>query len=290
MSMELLQMKIRKTKNPTVLDLDMLPSQIPPHILREEGHFLPAWQRCVLELLGALRGLIPAVKFNFSSFAVEGTEGLVVLSRLLDQAKSLGYYVILEVPEALTPQRAQANADIFLDNRWPCDGFLISCYIGSDAIKPYALGLENCEKTLFVTARTANRSAMELQDLLTGGRHVFEAVSDVVNRYQNTQKTKSGYDRVALVGPASSAAILQKLREKYKNLFILVDGYDYPSANAKNCAAAADKLGHGVIVCSGTAISSAWQIEDRDGTEYLEDARQAAERMKKNLGRYFTIL
>lgn len=292
MSIERLQEKIRKTKNPSILDFDMIPSQIPPHIMHEEGKYIKAYTRFCMELMDGLRGVIPAVKFHFSGMALEGTEGLTALSRLLDYAHNRGYYVILEAPDALTAQRAQANADAIFseENRWPCDGVLISAYIGSDAIKPYAAKLEEWNKTLFVAVRTANRSAIELQDLLAGGRHVFEAKSDVVNRYKNTQASKSGYERVAVVGPASSAAILHKIREKYRNLFIMVDGYDYPNSNAKNCAEAADKFGHGVIVCGGTSITSAWQIEGNDGTEFVENSKEAAERMKKNLTRYFTVL
>lgn len=292
MSMERLQAKIRKTKNPSVLDFDMLPEHIPPHIMAEEGKFMKAYTRYCMELMDGLRGIIPAVKFNFGGMAMEGTEGLVALSALLDYAHNRGFYVLLEAPDALTAQRAGANADAIFsqDNRWPCDGVVVSSYIGSDGIKPYAAKLEDYDKTLFVVVRSANRSAMELQDLLIGGRHVFEAKSDIVNRYKNAQPAKNSYDRVALVGPASSAAILQKIRQKYKNLFIMVDGYDYPNSNAKNCAEAADQLGHGVIVTAGTSITAAWLIEDNDGTEFMADALEAAERMKKNLTRYFTVL
>ena len=292
MSIDRLQQKIRKSKNPSVVDFDITQAHIPPHIMAEEGKLVKAYIRFCMELMDSLRGIVPAVKFNFGGFALLGTEGLTALSKLLDHARSRGYYVILEAPDALTAQRAQSNADLIFsdEENWPCDAVLISAYIGSDSIKPYAAKLEQYDKALFVTTRTGNRSAMELQDLLTGGRHVFEAKSDIVNRYKNSQATKSGYDRVALVGPATSAAILQKLREKYKNLFILVDAYDSPSANAKNCAEAADKLGHGVAVCSGTNLTAAWLVEDHDGTEYLTDALDAAERMKKNLSRYFTVL
>lgn len=292
MSMERLQEKIRKTKNPSILDFDILPTHIPPQIMAEEGKFLKAYTRYCMELMDGLRGMIPAVKFSFSGLALEGTEGLVTLTTLLDYAHNLGFYVILEVPDALSAQRAQINADAIFseDNRWPCDGVLISSYIGSDGIKPYAANLADYNKTLFVAVRTANRSAMEVQDLLSGGRHVFEAKSDIVNRYKNPQPVKGGYDRVALVGPASSGPILRKMREKYKNLFILVDGYDYPNSNAKNCAEAADQFGHGIIVCAGASITGAWAIEGNDGTDFMMDAKEAAERMKKNLTRYFTIL
>ncbi len=292
MSIDRLQEKIRKTKNPSILDFDITNEQLPPHLLAEEGRFVKAYTRFCLELMDGLRGMIPAVKINFGGFALLGTEGLVALSRVLDYGKKLGYYMILEAPEALSAQRAKSNADLIFheNNTWPCDGILISAYIGSDAIKSYAAYLEETGKSLFVVVRTSNRSAMELQDLLSGGRNVYDAKADVVNRYKNTKATKSGYDRIALVGPASSASILRKLREKYKNLFLLVDGYDYPNANAKNCAEAVDKLGHGAVICGGTSITAAWLAEENDGTEYVADAQEAAERMKKNLTRYFTVL
>lgn len=292
MSIDRLQDKIRKTKNPTVLDFDISNDHLPPHILRSEGTFQKAYARFCIELMESFRGFIPAVKFNFSAFALLGTEGLVALSRVLDSAKKLGYYVILEAPEALSAQRAQSNADLLFSelDQWSCDGILLSAYIGSDGIKPYIAHLEYSDKSLFVAVRTANRSAAEIQDLLTGGRNVFDAVADIVKRFENSNASKSGYDRIAIVGPASSASILKKLREKYHKMFILVDGYDYPNANAKNCAAAADKLGHGMIVCGGTQITAAWKAADNDGLDYLQDAKEAAERMKKNITSYFTIL
>lgn len=292
MSIERLQEKIRKTKNPSILDFDITPEQLPPYLLAEEGSFLRGYTRFVIELMGELRGFIPAVKFQFSSFALLGSDGLAMLAKILSRAKSQGYYVILEIPEALSAQRAALNANLLFaqENPWYFDGLLLSSYIGSDGIKPYAEKLEQSGKALFVAVRTANRSAMELQDLLTGGRNVCDAMADIVNRYGKNPTSKSGYDRIGIVGPASSAPILHKLREKYKNLFILVDGYDYPNANAKNCAEAMDGLGHGGIVCGGTQITAAWKNADGEEREYLMYAREAAERMKKNLSRYFSVL
>lgn len=292
MSIDRLQEKIRKTKNPTLLSLDLTPGQLPPQLLQQEGSQPKAYTRFCMELLDEFRGFIPAVRFDFGALALMGTEGLIALSRVLEYAKNKGYYVLLSVPEALSAQRAQANAELLFreDCQWYFDGLILSAYIGSDAIKPYAARLEQEDKALFIAVRTGNRTAPELQDLLTGGRHVFEAMTDVVNRYKNVHATKSGYDRVAVVGPASMPQILSKLRDKYKNLFILVDGYDSPSANAKSCADAMDKLGHGGIVCSGSAIGAAWLAAEKDGLDYVADAREAAERMKKNLTRYFTVL
>lgn len=292
MSIDRLQEKIRKTKNPTLLDFDIQPEQIPPHLLKEEGSFDKAYTRFCMELMEAFMGIIPAVRFSFAGFALLGTQGLCALSLLLDKAKQMGFYVLLEIPEALSAQRAACNAELLMrqGTQWPCDGYILCAYGGSDGVKPYAQRLEQEEKSLFLVARSGNKSAFELQDLLTGGRFVYEAKTDMVNRFQNVHATHSGYDRIGVVGPATSGAILQKLRSKYKNLFLLVDGYDYSGANAKNCAEAADRFGHGMIVSSGAAITAAWMARENDGLDYITDAKESAERMKKNLLRYFAVL
>ncbi len=292
MSIQRLQEKIRKTKNPSILDFSMTAQQLPPQLLQSEGSFPKAYTRFCMELMDGLRGVIPAVKFNFAMLTFWGTEGTLALIRLLEHGKKSGFYTVLEIPEALSSQQAEACADILFsdDCLWHWDGILLSSYIGTDGIKPYADRLEAAGKSLFVAVRTANRSATELQDLLCGGRNVFDAMADLANRFKKQKPPKGGYDAIGLVGSASSTAVLQKLREKYKNLFILVEGYDYSGANAKNCAAAADKLGHGVVVCGGTSITSAWQIAENDGTEFVTDGVEAALRMKKNLTKYFTVL
>ena len=101
---------------------------------------------------------------------------------------------------------------------------------------------------------------------------------------------KLGYSRIGALTAASSAESLRSLRGKYPRVFFLVDGYDSPSANAKNCSYAFDRLGHGAVVCAGETITCAWKQAQSDGGDFLEQAVGAAERMKKNLTRYVTIL
>ena len=292
MSMDRLQEKIRKTKNPTLLHFELTAEDLPAHLLEQEGNFIKAYTRFAWEILEKLQGVIPAVRLSFGSFALLGDAGLAALAKISDKAHKLGYYVLMDMPEALSFRQAQIQADLVFHAMFPWyfDGALISAYIGSDAIKPYVARLEQKDCSFFVCVRSGNRSGAELQDLLTGGRHVFEAMADIVNRFKNTKATKSGYDRVAITGPASSASILRKMREKYKNLFILVDDFDSPSANAKNCAEAVDKFGHGAVICVGSSITAAWRLNENDGTDFAADALEATERIKKNLTRYFTVL
>jgi hypothetical protein len=101
---------------------------------------------------------------------------------------------------------------------------------------------------------------------------------------------RSGYCRIGMMGSATSGDSLRNLRTKYKHIFLLVDGYDYPNANAKNCAVAFDQLGHGAAICAGTSITAAWQQDGKDGREFVESALAACERIKKNICRYITVL
>lgn len=288
MSVDTLQEKIRKSKNPTMLELCLGKEDIPPQI-EEAG--AAACARYCRELLSGLKDTVSAVRVSFTAFALLGAEGLSALSEVLAFAKKQGYYVALDAPELLSPKTAAMTAEALLgaDSAFSCDGLIISGYAGSDIIKPFLSYCKEGKKDIFVVARTANKSAPEIQDLLAGGRLVHAAAADHVNRYGADTAGKFGYTRVGLLAGASSAQSLRELRAKYPKLFILIDGADYPNANAKNCSFAFDKFGHGAAACVGSAICAAWK-QAEEGTDPIAAAVAAAERMKKNLNRYVTVL
>ena len=286
MSVDILQEKIRKTKNPSVLELNLALSDLPPRFEKTAAGYGDFCR----QLLDGLKGIVPAVRFSFSAFALHGA--LEELAKTMTFAAEQGYYVLLDAPEILSPASAKMTAEALLGegSSYACDGLVISGYLGSDVIKPFLPFAKKQQKDLFVVVRTANKSAPELQDLLSGTRLVHAAAADHVNRYGVDTAGKFGYTRVGILAAASAAESLRSLRAKYPKLFFLLDGYDYPNANAKNCSFAFDRYGHGAAACSGSGITCAWKQAESDGEAYLEQARAAAERMKKNLIRYVTIL
>ena len=288
MAMDTLQEKIRKLKNPAVVDFTVGFDQLPPHLLEEEDSALRAYFRFCTELLQGLKGIVPAVRFSVGAFAMQGAEGLSGLQTLLNQAKQQGYYVLLDLPEMFSPLAAE-NTAAAMDN-WPCDGMVITPYLGSDVIRPFLEVCKNGKKDLFIVVRTSNKSAPELQDLLTGSRLVHAAAADIVNRHGQSMIGRYGYSQVAAVAGAGAPDSVRNLRNKYKNIFLLLDGYDYPNGNAKNCSYAFDKLGRGAAACAGSSVTAAWCAAEVDSRDYITAAQQAAERMKKNLTRYITVL
>ena len=289
MSMDVLQERIRKLKCPIIVDLSMKMEHIPA-VIRGEKADAQAYCDYCDALLDALQGCAAGVRLSFDRFALLGM--LEGLQRLLAKAMELGFYVLLDGPQTLSPWMAEETCGVIFaeESKYPCHGMILSPWAGSDCMKPFLCACKDGGKSIFFAVRTANKTASELQDLLAGSRMVHAAAADHVNRYGQDTAGKSGYTRVGILAAASAAESLRTLRMKYPKLFMLVDGLDYPNANAKNCANAFDKFGHGAAVCAGASITAAWKQAESDGSDFLVHAQAAAERVKKNLTRYTTIL
>ena len=284
MSIDALQEKIRKRKCALIVDMTVLPGALPGEGEREEQ------ERFFKELLRALRGRIPGVRFRLSALALMGPEALSMGQKLTQEAQNLGFYVLLDVPEADSPELAAFAARQVAGegSAWACDGVVLPMYAGFDVLQPW---LEPCEKQgldIFALCRTPNKSAAELQDLLCGTRLAYTAVADQAARFAGNCVGKFGYSRVGLTAAAGVPASIRNLRSKYPNLFLLVDGMDTTGANFKNVSFAFDKLGRGAAYCAGAMVTQSWKQEE--GADIMSAAQKEVERQKAALQRYVTFL
>ena len=284
MSIDALQEKIRKRKCALIVDMTVFPEDLPGEGSAEE------LERFSKELLRALRGRVPGVRFRLSALALMGPEALSMGQKLTQEAQNLGFYVLLDVPEADSPELAAFAARQITGegSGWACDGVVLPMYAGFDVLQPW---LEPCEKQgldLFALCRTPNKSAAELQDLLCGTRLAYTAVADQAARFAGNSVGKFGYSRVGLTTAAGVPASVKNLRTKYPNLFLLVDGMDFTGANFKNVSFAFDKLGRGAAYCAGTMVTLSWK--QQEGTELAAAVQKEVERQKAALQRYVTFL
>lgn len=283
MSVDILQEKIRKTKCPIIVDLAMRLEDLPPD-QREGKTELEAMDGYCRVLITALKGKVPGVRFNFDQWAM--LDALHVLRDLTAFAAEQGFYVLLDGPGVLTPWAAERAAGLF-DRFDRVNSMVICPYIGSDAIKafvPYAKE----GKAVFFAVRTPNRSAAELQDMITGSRLVHVAAADHIKRLGETLVGKCGYSQLGVLTAATSANAVMGLRNKFNRMFLLVDGLDYPGGNGKNCSLGFDRFGHGCAMSVGPAITAAWK--EGDNLDPVEAAVQAVDRIRSNMARYITIL
>jgi orotidine-5'-phosphate decarboxylase len=288
MSIDILQEKIRKLKCPIVVEMPLEVDQIPAQLCTQDP--VESMATYCRELMADLKGIVPAVRFSFDHFAIMGPKGLQTLTQLLQEAHGLGYYVVLDGPSVNSPLAAQRAAKLLEEgSAFYCDGLILFSYIGSDVIRPF---LDNCKsgKSVFFVVRTPNKSAVELQDLMTGSRLVHVAAADAVNRYGETVCGKCGYSQLGVVTSATNANSVMGLRGKYKRMFLMVDGLDYPGGNCKNASHGFDRFGHGCVLSIGAAITAAWKEAKEDCDTTVNHAVLAVERIRNNINRYISVL
>lgn len=288
MSTNLLQDKIRKTKCPILVDLSMQPSHIPAKVTEEFPRQADALFHVYSQLLPALKGIVPGVRFSFTQWAM--MDALQQLRQMLALATELGFYVLLDAPAARTPWEVKSAAQLLEEGSgYACHGLITDAFIGGDAIKPL---VPYCEKgkSVFFMVRTPNKTAPDLQDLITGSRLAHLAAADLVNRFADPIFSNGGYSPMGVLTSATNANAVQGIRSRFKRIFLLVDGLDYPGGNGKNASLGFDRFGHGCVVSVGPEITAAWQKEENGEGDYVALAVKAAERIRNNFTRYFSIL
>ena len=250
MSIDVLQAKIRKTKNPSMICIAPsvleLPMPIKDAARAQYGDTLRAaaesYRQVSFGILDALKAVVPAVSILSGAYAA-----------------------------------------------YACDGALMTVYLGSDSVKPFT---QYCKdgKNVFIIARSSNKSAREVQDLLSGDRVVYQVMADLAMRWSLDQFGKNGYSEIGIAAAATNPTVLRTLREKYDRLFFLVPGYGTQGGNAKDVQYAFDKLGHGAAIMAGRSVLYAWQRQDDGADHYQQYARAAALKMREQILGYITVL
>ncbi len=306
MSVDMLQAKIRKLKNPTLVQFSPRQELIPPALMDKHREALgetpeaicAAVREFCVPILERLHGLVPAVGFDAACFLALGSQGVSLMQEMLRRARHLGFYVLLDGNFTAYGQEAAMMARSVFGAIDPgglshpvyeCDAVTLCAYHGSDSIKPYLPYLKGeSPKNVFVSIKSPNRSGREVQDLISGDRVVHTALADMTLRWSLDLFGKLGYGEVCAAVSATNSMALQQLRRKYDQLFFLVKGVDCPGGSVRTASHGFDRLGHGAIVSSGDLVLGAWR--GGSGEDYVEKAVAAAEKLKDQLEDHVTVL
>ena len=201
MAVDVLQAKIRKLKNPTMVCICPTIRELPLHIKEEARHkygqtlraAADAYRTFSFGILDALKETVPAVSIVSGAFSALGADGVAAMQEVLAYAQSLGYYVLLDLMRADLGTTAQDHGGCLLRRQfrserqsftpYPCDGVLMSGFLGSDAVKPFTQTIARTGKNVFIISRSSNKSAREVQDLLSGDRVVYQVMADLAMRW-----------------------------------------------------------------------------------------------------------
>lgn len=291
MSIDVLQAKIRHLRCPVMAALapsrKMLQSAVSPQQTAD------GYRQLCMTALEALEGVVPAVSVGCGSFLALGADGVRAMQDVLARARELGFYVLFDLMQSSLGQSAadmaaacfgplQPDTDAFTP--YPCDGVLLDAYLGSDSVGAYTTYCKT-GKNVFLMARSANRSARELQDLLSGDRVVHQVTADLTMRWSAGLSSRSGYSELGVAVGATDADILRRMRRKYDKLFFLVPGFEQPGG-ASNAAQGFGAAGYGACVIDASIQSAPLREPDAEPRAAI---RQAAERARAALTAYVTV-
>ncbi|MGI6168502.1 MAG: orotidine-5'-phosphate decarboxylase [Christensenellales bacterium] len=287
--------RIKSKGNPTVLGLDTRIEYLPDSMQPKEGGFAAAaW--AILQynrgLVDALCDIVPAVKLQAAYYEMYSVPGMQALYETARYAADKGLVVVGDGKRNDIGATASSYAAAYLgetsligkaDRAFPMDFLTVNPYLGSDGVLPFVEQCVQWDKGIFVLVKTSNPSSGELQDLICGGRPIYEIMGGYVKEWGSGLLGDYGYSAVGAVVGATYPEQGQRLREQMDGVFFLVPGYGAQGATGKDLAGLFDENGEGAIVNASRSLLCAHQKERYAGLDYSSAARKEAERMREDI-------
>lgn len=294
---------IRKKQNPTVAGLDPKLSYIPDFIksasFAQYGETLAGAADAILTfnrgLIDALAPVVPAVKPQCAYYEQYGWQGMRALYETIRYAREKGLYVITDGKRNDIGATMEVYGQAHLGTTktggqavpaFDGDALTVNPYLGTDGIAPLLPVCKARDRSIFVLVKTSNPSSGELQDRSLEGRPLYAAMGEMCEKWGESCMGELGYSAVGAVVGATYPEQLAEMRKAMPHTFLLVPGYGAQGGGAKDVIGAFDEKGLGAIVNSSRAVLTAWQKQNRPGSEYAAAARDEAIRMRDDITQY----
>jgi orotidine-5'-phosphate decarboxylase len=158
-------------------------------------------------------------------------------------------------------------------DRYGADAVTVNPYLGRDSVQPF---LDRAEKGVVVLCRTSNPGAGDLQDMVIGGRPLYQHVAEKIARDWNEN------DNCALVVGATWPDQLREVRAIVGDVPFLVPGIGAQGGDVQAVVSnARTRDGTGLVVSSSRAILYA-----SAGDDYAAAAADAACTLRDEINRY----
>ncbi len=294
--------KAVKCRNHTVVGLDPRLDYVPEYITAKLGEGKPLEKNAGLvaeafysfnkEIIDNIYDIVPAVKPQIAFYEQYGAAGFDCWLRTCEYARSKGLLVVGDVKRGDIGSTAEAYSDFYLgNNEWSAatDCITINPYLGTDSIQPFIKDCEKNGKGIYILVKTSNKSSIDIQDLESGGKKIYEHVAELVVKLGEGLTGSHGYSSVGAVVGATFKGDGMRLRELMKRVYFLVPGYGAQGGTAEDVAVCFNEDGLGAVVNSSRGIIAAYKnkaYSERFGEkEFGQAAREAAIAMRDDINR-----
>lgn len=233
--------------------------------------------RFTQELLDALAGVVPCVKFQSACYERYGADGVRVLDSCMARARELGLHVVFDAKRGDIGISNQHYAAAF--HRSGADWITLNGYLGIESLEPYLAAGHGG----FVLVRTSNPEGTVFQDGgMADGRTVAESLADLVVGTDDRLVGDSGYSSLGVVVGATQGDAHRRLRDRLGRQVFLVPGYGAQGAGLDDVLELFHADGLGALI---TASRSVIYAAGADDPSWAAAAADAANSMAEELGR-----
>jgi len=132
-------------------------------------------------IIDATKDLVCAYKLNMAFYETLGVEGFGLLTKTIDFIPK-DLVVILDGKRNDIGNTARKYACSLFET-FHADAVTVNPYLGFDGVKPF---LEYRDKCAFVLCRTSNPSAVDFQDVKSGGKPLYQFVAEKIKEWNKT--------------------------------------------------------------------------------------------------------
>ena len=262
---ELLERAWEKSDSLVCVGLDPEIERFAAHIAAEPSPIFQ-FNKAIVD---ATADLVCAYKPQFAHYAAYEAEDQ--LERTIEYIHKThpGVPVILDAKRGDVGHTAERYA-IEAFERYGADAVTVNPYLGGDALEPF---LRRADKGVIILCRTSNPGARELQDLVVGGRKLYQVVAELAAQRWNSR------GNCLLVVGATSPGDLAEVRALVGDMPLLVPGVGAQAGDVAQAVKAGQTPdGTGLIVSSSRAILYA-----SAGGDFATAARQATARLRAEI-------
>ena len=281
--------------------LELIPRFIQERHFQQQGKTLKAIEEILWEfskeIIDQVWDIVPAIKPQIAFYEQYGIEGMSAYRRVCQYAKQKGLLVIGDIKrgDIGTTSKAYANGHLGRTivegesfEAFTVDAVTVNPYLGDDCLKEFMEDVVEGNKGMFVLVKTSNPSSVQLQDLESEGKKIYEVVAGMVAAWSDQALGSYGYSSVGAVVGATYPEQGERLRTLMPNTYFLVPGYGAQGAKAEDIIPCFNEDGLGAIINSSRDIIFAYLKKEQNWREdqYGEAARAAALHMREDINNH----
>lgn len=252
----------RRNSSLICVGLDPDRKKIPAFLLEKEFPIFE-FNRAVVD---ATCGLVSCYKPQGAYYAGQNADAELKMTIDYIHERAPEIPVILDVKRGDIGSTAEMYAKEAFE-RYSADAVTVNPYMGFDTLKPF---LDHADKGVFILCRTSNPNSGDLQELVAGGKMIYEHVAELA-------RDKWNYNgNAALVIGATYPEELRRVRELCPEMPFLVPGVGAQGGDAEKVVRnGCDRSGGGLAINSSRGILYA----DRSA-DFARGAERAARELR----------